>query len=349
MKQVQETLDMHLPSFSIVLETENLANADLKGLSKSLASLANQDLPLTSANKVLVLDSGDTPPDLLNCLCQQYPWIKVHQIQLSAGYYKAKMLGAQIATGEIVVYADSDCIYQSNWLRNILTPFTQRDDIQIVAGETKTRGKGPYGTAMALTYIFPQYSDEKGLVKTSQYFLNNVAFRRDFLLKNQIPAELPLYRGNCVIHACKLLEEGYAIWKQPQAKATHAPPNGLSHFFWRFLLMGHDYFWQKRLLAKVNKFSAKSATYFTGYKAVSAYLSAQSLSGEFMFGIKGKLQILLKRFQGMLAEEPLHLIYLPLAVPIVITAMTLIAIGYIITIFKPYFLLKIYQKILGEI
>lgn len=344
MKQVRETLDMHLPSFSIVLETENLANADLKGLSKSLASLANQDLPLTLANEVLPIDSGDTPLDLLNCACQQYPWIKIHQIQLSAGYYRAKMLGAQIVTGEIVVYSDSDCIYQNNWLRNILTPFTQGDDIQIVAGETRTRGKGPYGTAMALTYIFPQYSDEKGLVKTYQYFLNNVAFRRDFLLKNQIPAELPLYRGNCAIHACKLLEQGYAIWKQPKAKATHAPPNGLSHFCWRFLLIGHDYFWQKRLLAKVNKFSAKSGSYPTGYKSVSAYLSAQKLSGEFMFGIKGKLQVLFERFKGMLAEEPLHLIYLPFAVPIVIAAMNLIAIGYIITIFKPHYLLNLYEE-----
>lgn len=87
MKQVGETLDMHLPSFSIVLETENLANADLKGLSKSLASLANQDLPLTLANEVLPIDSSDTPLDLLNCACQQYPWIKIHQIQLSASLH----------------------------------------------------------------------------------------------------------------------------------------------------------------------------------------------------------------------------------------------------------------------
>ncbi|HEY9853348.1 MAG TPA: glycosyltransferase [Leptolyngbyaceae cyanobacterium] len=348
MKQVRETLDMHLPSFSIVLETENLANADLKGLSKSLASLANQDLSLTNANEVLLLDSGDTPPDLLNCLCQQYPWIKVHQIQLSAGYYQAKMLGAQIATGEIVVYSDSDCIYQSNWLRNILTPFTQSDDIKIVAGETRTRGKGPYGTAMALTYIFPQYSGEEGLVKTSQYFLNNVAFQRDFLLRQPIPAELPLYRGNCVIHACNLLHQGYTIWQQPQAKATHAPPNGLSHFFWRFLLMGHDYYWQKYLLAKANNFSVNPASFPTKYKSISANSFHKKLPDEFMFGLKGKIKIFFERFQGMLAENPLNLIYLPLAVPIVIAAMTLIAIGYIITLFKPHYLLKVYEEILGE-
>lgn len=51
-----------LPSFSIVLETENLANADINKLSESLNSLVNQDLSPTQANEVLLIDSGDVPP-----------------------------------------------------------------------------------------------------------------------------------------------------------------------------------------------------------------------------------------------------------------------------------------------
>ncbi|HAZ46595.1 MAG TPA: glycosyl transferase family 2, partial [Cyanobacteria bacterium UBA11371] len=249
MEQVQTPLKTQLPSFSLILETENLANADLKGLSKSLATLANQDISPTCANEVLLIDSGDTPTHILEHLCEQYPWIKVHHTQLGTGYYQAKMLGAELVTGEIVVYFDSDCIYQPNWLRSILTAFTEGEDIQIVAGETMTFSKGAYGTAMALTYIFPQPSGNKTLTPTSQYFLNNVAFRREFLLSNPIPTDLPLYRGNCVIHARNLQDRGYTIWKQSQARATHAPPNGFSHFFWRFLLIGHDYYWQNRLLA----------------------------------------------------------------------------------------------------
>jgi len=327
MEHLQTPLDIKLPSFSIVIETENLANADLQGLAKSLNSLVNQDIPPQSANEVLLIDSGDTPPDLLQQICQQYPWIKVHHTQLTTGYYKAKMLGAKIATGEIVVYSDSDCIYQKDWLKNMLTPFTQGEEIKIVAGQTTTRSKGPYGTAMALAYIFPQHSAEKTLTKTSQYFLNNVAFRRDFLLKNPIPSDLPLYRGNCVIHAHNLLQQGYTIWQQPQAKATHAPPSGLSHFFWRFLLMGHDYLGQKTLLKDPNSKSQESFA-------------------PLMLGVKSKLQAFWQRFSRMLAEKPLHLIYLPLAIPIVIASITLIIVGYLISVVKPHFLLDVYQKIL---
>lgn len=329
MDQLQTRLEMNLPSFSIVIETENLANANIKDLAKSLNSLANQDISLDLANEVLLIDSGDTPPNLLKQLCQQYPWIKVHHSQLTTGYYKAKMLGAELVTGEILVYCDSDCIYQTDWLRSMLTSFTQRDDIQVVAGETITRSKGPYGTAMALTYIFPQHSGHKTLTKTSQYFLNNVAFRRDFLLKNPIPADLPLYRGNCVIHAYKLLEQGYTIWQQPKARANHAPPANLSHFFWRFLLMGHDYFWQKSLLKG----------------AVSA---AKNPYPPLMLSVNSKLQVFVERFSGMLAEQPRHLIYLPFAIPIVFASISLVVIGHIITLFLPHYLLKVYQEILEE-
>ncbi|KAF3890373.1 MULTISPECIES: glycosyltransferase family 2 protein [Nostocales] len=313
MGQAEALSVRELPSFSIVLETENLANSSIKDFCYSLTSLINQDISPTHSNEVLLIDSSDIPPAKLKQMQEKYPWITVHQAPLETSYYKAKMLGASLATGDVVVYCDSDCIYEKNWLRNILTPFTQDNNIQVVAGETTVRGWGPYGTAMALTYIFPQYSGQKDLTKTSQYFLNNVAFRRDFLLKYPIPLELPLYRGNCVIHAQNIRSNGYSIWRQPLARASHAPPNGLSHFFQRFLLIGHDYYWQENLLAQ----SKSQGNY------------QESLSG-----LQGKLQVFFDRIGKMLSHNPLHIIYLPLALPIAITAVVLIFIGYIVARFR---------------
>ncbi|MGV0027800.1 glycosyltransferase [Phormidesmis priestleyi] len=314
-------------SFSIVLETENLANADFNGLVKSIESLARQDLPPTCANEVLLIDSGDTPAELLDCLCQQYPWIKVHHAPPGTGYYPSKMLGATLTTGEVIVYYDSDCIYESDWLRTMLTSFSHASAPQIVAGETTTRGVGPYGTAMAITYIFPQYSGQKTLTLSSQYFLNNVAFRRSFLLAHPIPTNLPLYRGNCVIHAQELCEQGYIIWRQPQARATHAPPNGLSHFFWRFLLIGHDYYWQKCLLKE------------RGFQKIEDPATS---------GIKGKLQIFSDRITKLFRNDPRHAIFFPFAIPIMIASVILICVGYSITAQKSDYLLATYSKILGH-
>ncbi|KYC41431.1 glycosyl transferase family 2 [Scytonema hofmannii PCC 7110] len=319
MGQAEALSVTQLPSFSIVLETENLANTDLNGFYNSLTSLTNQDISFTHIHQVLLIDSGDVPPAKLKQLQENCPWITVHQAPSETSYYKAKMLGVAIATGDVVVYCDSDCVYEKNWLRNLLTPFTQDNNIQVVAGETTVRGWGPYGTAMALTYIFPQYSGQKNLTKTTQYFLNNVAFRRDFLLKYPIPIDLPLYRGNCVIHAQNIRSNGYFIWRQPQARASHAPPNGLYHFCWRFLLIGHDYYWQKYLLARV--------------KSEENYQEPIS-------GFKGKLQVFFDRIGKMLSHNPHHLIYLPFAVPIALTAVFLIFVGYLLTHLKPQYLLK---------
>lgn len=324
---------MMLPSFSIVLETENLANANLEGLTHALASLVHQDLSPEQASEVILIDSGDAPPELLRQLCDRYPWIKVHPAPASTGYYKAKMLGAELATGEIVVYADSDCLYESRWLRTILTPFAENTQIQIVAGETTTRGRGPYGTAMALVYIFPQFSGNTELTPTHQYFLNNVAFRRQFLLAHPIPTESPLYRGNCVIHGENLRRAGEVIWLNPQARTTHAPPSGLSHFFWRFLLIGHDYYWQKKLIATPTPNPQSPIPSSEGRDPTAS-------------GFNEKLQIFRDRMARLWQNNPRHALYLPFAVPIVLVAALLIYFGYLITLVNSDYLVKTYDRLL---
>ena len=324
-----------LPSFSLVLETENLANAHLDSLTQSLTSLAQQELPLTAANEILMIDSGNTPASVLEALCDRYPWLKIHQAPASTGYYKAKMLGAALVTGEVVVYCDSDCTYEPQWLQHLLMPFAVRSDIQVVAGETTTRGIGLYGTAMAIAYIFPQYSNTQSLAPTTQYFLNNVAFRREFLLKQPMPIALPLYRGNCVIHARHLQQQGYTIWQQPQARAAHAPPSDRSHFFWRFLLIGHDYYWQQQLLTK-------PASTMLPPNAVQS----RNDDRESTTGFRGKLAIFCDRIQKMVRHDRCHLFYLPFALPIVIVSVLLIFAGYVITAYRPDYLLKSYAHLL---
>ncbi|URR34344.1 glycosyltransferase family 2 protein [Thermosynechococcus sp. HN-54] len=315
-----------LPTFSIILETENLANADMAGLHRALQSLASQDLPPTVANEVLLLETGDAPQAYLAQLADAYPWLTFCAVPKELSYYEVKMWAAKKATGEVIVYCDSDCCYERSWLRRMVTSFTADEQIRVVAGETAIRGAGIYRTAMALTYIFPQYSGGQRMEPAAGYFLNNVAFRRQFLLDHPIPTELPLYRGNCVIHAYTLLQQGECIWCQPQARASHAPPNGLSHFYWRFLLIGHDYYWQQRLLGKLS----------------------QRLRGQDHQGWRGKFRIFGQRLRQMVRHDPRHIFFLPLALPIILVSVLLILIGYQLTTLKPHYLLKAYERILGK-
>lgn len=319
-------------TFSIILETENLETSNILGLTRSIAILNHQIPSPELANEVFLIDSGNTPKTLLTQLQITYPWLTVKIAPEGTSYYESKMLGAQWSTGELVVYYDSDCIYDRHWLSSLLESFSS-PEIQVVSGETTTDGVGIYGTAMALCYIFPQYSNdvisaEKPLFPSSQYFLNNVAFRRSFLLENPIPTTLPLYRGNCVIHAQHLMESGYTIWRQPKARSLHAPPNGFKHFVTRFLLIGHDLYWQKKLIKK------RSTIQLTHQEKILAQGSDDPSISD-----RSKLSIGLDRISKMINRDRRHAFFLPLCLPIVIIAVVLIVIGYQITLRRPHYLL----------
>ena len=320
---------MYHKTFSIILETDNLKTSEILGLTQSIASLNYQIPSPELANEVLLIDSGHTPKPLLAQLQVTYPWLTVKAAPEDTSYYESKMLGAQWATGEIVVYYDSDCLYDRHWLSSLLESFSS-PLIQVVGGETTTNGVGIYGTAMALCYIFPQYSNDvtsgnKPLITSPQYFLNNVAFLRSFLLDHPIPTALPLYRGNCVIHAQNLIACGHTIWRQPKARSLHAPPNGFKHFIVRFLLIGHDLYWQKKLLEKRS---------LTQNKPLAQGSDDPSISNQ------SKLSIGLDRIVKMINRDWRHAFFLPLCLPIVVVAVLLIVIGYQITLHRPHYLLN---------
>lgn len=324
MSQIEVTEKAELPSFSIIVETENLASAEIEGLSRSLDSIASQDLSPELAKEVLILESGDVPEEMMEQLKKKYPWLSIRRISADVDYYAAKMKGVSLTTGEVIILADSDCVYQQNWLRNLLTPFIEDNNVNVVAGETRTSAKGAYGLAIALTYIFPPFSRSNNLEKTQYYFCNNVAFRRSFLAKYPIPANLPIYRGNCVIHANSLIKQGETIWKQPKSRAYHAAPNGGAHFFWRFLLYGYD-------ALRIYRLKQQNQT------------SWQPISDLFISVALGLFKVMVagKRLVVLAMENPRYLLNLPIAIFIAVTSLLLYFVGLIISYFKPnYFLSK---------
>lgn len=313
-------------TFSLVLETENLETSDIKGLQGSIISLAAQSPE--QANEVLLIDSGNISKKILNQLQVSYPWLTIKTAPPEMEYYESKMLGLEWTTGEIVVYCDSDCIYECNWLATLVGSF-DNPDIQVVSGETTTDGVGVYETAMALCYIFPQYSGRSDLFPVNQYFLNNVAFRRSVLETIPIPTNLPLYRGNCVIHAQTLLAAGYTIWRQPKARSLHAPPNGVEHYFKRFLLIGYDLYWQKRLLGSLlATFDPKGTGKEVGNGGFSDDPSITPYRSNLAIGVD--------RMNKMIQRDRRHAFYLPFCLPIVMVSLLLIVIGYQITCRYPH-------------
>lgn len=314
-------------SFSIIIETENLASADLPEFFCSLEALKHQTLSPLQAKEVLMVETGDVPPELLSQIQEQYPWVTPRRIDPSLEYYQAKMRGVELTTGKAVVLFDSDCVYNSGWLAAMLMPFA-REDVQMVAGETSLKIDGPYGLAMALTYIFPRYTQATELSPAGGYFCNNVVFRRSLLTQLPIPGQLPAYRGNCVIHAHQLAANHHTIWQQPQARALHAPPNGLAHFTSRFLMLGYDALCISRFAADpMAKLTADSPAPFRPLRdfAVAGMILAN------------KLKTTVQRVGLVLREDVRYVRYLPLALPVCLAALALYVGGLAIAYLSPAF------------
>lgn len=330
----KKEIEKPLPSFSIIYETENLSSVELDNIYKSLASLKQQELSPKSANEFLIVDGGNAPKEIIEQLCSKYSWIKVISIP-GISYHAAKMKGAAIATGEFVIFCDSDCVYEPNWLRNILTPLIEHPEINIVAGETTTPIRNPYELAIAMNYLFRRFSRKETPYETNHYHLNGVAFRRTFLLQNPIPIDLPLYRGHCKVHTYDLCEiKGYKIWKHPQAKAIHEPPT-LSFISWRYLLYGRD-----DVISKRTKFL------LTQEQDNFSSLIANKTTSQMIRTVIRKILEPLKPKQALevFQEDPSHLIMLPLAIPFILWFRFLFSIGRIVAYIQPDILLNLYEK-----
>ncbi|MEM9089757.1 MAG: glycosyltransferase [Cyanobacteria bacterium P01_F01_bin.53] len=312
-------------SFSIIIETENLASADLDGLFHSLDALEKQTLSPRQANEVLMVETGDVPEDILSAIRERYSWVNIRRIEAGLEYYQAKMRGIGLTTGEVVVLCDSDCVYNGEWLEAVLLPFA-KPGVKMLAGETSLKITGPYSLAMAIAYIFPRFSRRDELQSVGHYFCNNVAFKRDLIAQFPIPGELPMYRGNCVIHAHRLTASRNVIWQQPKAQATHAPPNGLRHFVSRFFMLGYDALSISRCVAN------PSMPLVSDHPApVSPLSDLRKVAGLMSYQIK----TFIKRIGSVLLEDIRYVLYLPVALPIALAALTLYTVGLGLSYVRP--------------
>lgn len=338
-----QTVERSPVSFSIIIETENLASADLPGLFRGLDALQAQTLSPLTAEDVILVETGDVPPDLLARICEEYPWVSTRRIDPDLEYYQAKMRGVALTSGEVIVLFDSDCLYNAEWLASLLAPFA-REDVQMVAGETSLKVTGSYELAMALTYIFPRYtrrdytdvSAATDIQPTGGYFCNNVAFRRSLLCDYPIPGNLPLYRGNCVIHAHQLAANEHTIWQQPKSRAFHAPPNGLSHFASRFLMLGYDALCVSRFAAEP---VARDPSAAVSKEDPAPLRPLRDLAVAGML-LANKVKTALQRTVLVLKEDVRYALYLPLALPIAAVSLALYTVGLGLAYFSPGYWLK---------
>lgn len=307
--------------YSIIVETENLSAADADRLWACLASIETAIENYSAPNEAIVFDTGKAPADLLKKIDERFPWLKIRRAPDGQGYYDCKMYGAHMATGDVIVLADSDCQYNADWLRYLVEPLAD-PHIGLVAGETGIQGSGAYALAIAMTYPFDGFSHAAAPDLANGYYANNVAFRRTLLLDVPIPDYLPAYRNACYVHGIELRHRGVKILRQPRSRASHARPENLSHFITRFFLSGTDRTVRKRC------------------SVVDDAPKIETSSGS----IIGKIW---RRSRRRLTNDPREWLSLPIALLIAGSAWALEAAGLVIGYLFPDTVIRLISKMDG--
>lgn len=308
---------MKLPSFSLIIETANLSVADLEGLREGLASLAAQTVPVQSAVEAFIVDSGDVPPDVLDKMLAEFPWVRDMRLPPGTGYEELKMEGAKASTGEIVVFADGDCKYEPQWLETLLTPFVD-PTMMIVGGETTIDNRGSYALGVSVAYSFSDRARTSELYETNRYHLNSVAFRRSVLENVPIPSRRPCYRMTN-LHVAELQAAGYKIYRAPRARARHAAPNGLRHFVWRSMLLGYDGVAVPRIIAEEVPSARQQQTQRRRTFGLMGYWTKETA----------------RKLASEVRRDPSRIFSLPIAVPVILGTAALQVVGAVAAIVAP--------------
>lgn len=286
------------PTFSVLVEAENLSTTEIGKLHDCLDTLAAQGDSLKATDAVLLIDSGQLTAATREELSRRYPWLTIRRVDSAVSYGGMKGRSSGLVKSDIVVLSDSDCRYQPDWLRQILAPFQGHPDVHIVGGETTTPIHGPYSLAIALTFVFPRFSGGQEIAPSRTYWANNVAVRRVLLENMPVPDPKQLYRGQNIVHSQAAAAAGYTIWRQPRARALHALPLP-AEYSRRYFRMGRD---------SVN------------IARLARDKSGQSYRGDMEPDCQtgGRFHKLAGRLRLIRTQDPHSLWYLPLALPVLL-------------------------------
>jgi len=159
------------PRFSIIVPAYNAE----KTLSACLESLADQSV--SEANyEIIVVDDGSTDDTskITNRFNVKYIF------QTNQGPAAARNKGADAAAGQIILFTDADCVPDHNWIREMVSPFSDREVVG-VKGAYKTRQ-----TELAARFAQAEFDDRYDLLQKSRSIdmidTYSAAFKKDIFL-----------------------------------------------------------------------------------------------------------------------------------------------------------------------
>lgn len=242
---------MQTARIACVLEWENAKGLEREQSREVLQDLARQlaehaRTSNTDVELLLIHDDDVTSAaideDLASCPELADPRIKVRAISApGTGYYEKKGIAPFMTDADILVFADSDCLYQPGWVAALSRPLLM-DEADVTFGPTEARlepGVVALTSAIAWTFATPHARDPFQIELPDRFFANNVAVRRKVLDRVPVP-RMPGGRVGCGVWRGRLAAEGLRLKNVPEARGRHKQFDSVGDLYSRAWMLGTD-------------------------------------------------------------------------------------------------------------
>jgi len=155
-------------------------------------------------------------------------------------YYPLKNEAARIASGDVLLFVDSDVLPDPGWMAHLVGSFA-RPDVDVICGQTYVAPTTPYARAFALGWTYLPRRDDTEIVKPSKFYANTIAFRTEVFRSVGGFADIGRKtRGAASLMRAALGKIGVSVWENPRAAVAHPPPANFSHLAVRAIAHGRD-------------------------------------------------------------------------------------------------------------
>lgn len=256
---------------SVIIEWENMELAGDVRAAAAMMELADQiaDLRNEARVQVLVVYGGEAqsleaiPPRL-----RQVADLELVSVP-GCSYYELKNEGAMRASGDVLVFLDSDVIVEDHWLARILDAISS-SGVDLVGGSIAVEPSSLVGKAVALCWYFdPPHvrPPSDTLVPARTFFAGGFAVRREVFMRFRFPPmNAGVRRGACRALAAQLVAEGVGLYRAPSARGWHPAPEWPVPWFRRAAGLGRDHL--LRSPAPARRLSASVARFRRGSRRV---------------------------------------------------------------------------------
>ncbi len=156
-------------------------------------------------------------------------------------YYGLKNFGAERATGNLILFVDSDVEPEAGWLAHLLGTFAD-PSMQVVCGQTYIPPDSLYASAFSLGWTYDLRDPRGRLIQPVKVYANNIVFHAEVFRQTGFASLGKRSRGASSLLRKHLEQLGISIWENRSARVGHPPPANFQHLTTRALAHGRDHY-----------------------------------------------------------------------------------------------------------